>query len=306
MTAPPLAFAGAGKTLAGRPVLSEVTFDCPAGQITALLGPNGAGKTTSVALATGLRAPDTGQVRVFGRTARDRTTRSRLSLVPQEVGLPAAVTVRRCLAFVAGQRQPGQFTPPRDELCERLGLGPLLARRVGGLSGGQQRRVAVALGLLHAPPLLILDEATTNLDETARTTTWELIGSYAERGGAVLVTTHILADIDSHADRVVALSAGTVVLQSPLAQVRARLGGSAVSIRVPSSRRAEVLARTASCVPEAIAVPGSTADALAWRTPAPLPLVTALAVIAPEATDLLVGPVPLGDLLPELATESTR
>ena len=309
----PLALVDVAKALAGTPVLRQVSFECPAGEITALLGPNGAGKTTAVAVATGLRAPDSGDVKVFGKAVRDRAGRSRLSLVPQDISLPAAVTVRRCMDFVAGQRPPSPLAPARAEICERLTIGTLLDRRAGGLSGGQQRKVAVALGLLRVPGLLIMDEATTNLDEATRASTWQLVREYADRGGAALVTSHILADIDSHADRVVALNCGQVVLESQLAQVRARLGGSSVSISLASSRRGDVIEHVSARLPGTALVPrtsaagiGAPATVLEWRTREPLTLVAALAELAPDATDLFVRPIPLGDVLREFAQVGAR
>jgi ABC-2 type transport system ATP-binding protein len=324
----PLRLDGVHKTLAGTPVLRDVGFTCPAGAITALLGPNGAGKTTSVAIATGLRRADTGTVEVFGRRLPSRAALRRLSLVPQEIGLPAAVTVWHLLHFVSAQRAESPFAPPVEELCERLGIGPLLRRRAGGLSGGQQRKVAVALGLLRAPGLLILDEATTSLDESSRATTWAMVREYVDRGGAALVTSHILADIESHADRLVALNAGEVVLERPLDEVRQRLGGSAVSVRLPAGHAhraiARITAEIAAAVPSAVAsdsvraaMPDPAPAAMSgrrdrefvrvqWRTANPLPLVAAIARAAPCATDLLVRPIPLGELLDELAKGTTR
>jgi ABC-2 type transport system ATP-binding protein len=313
-------------------VLREVSFTCPQGTITALLGPNGAGKTTSVAVATGLRRVDRGRVSVFGRALPSRAALRRISLVPQEVGLPAAVTVRHCLQFVAAQRAESPYAPTYDQLCERLGVGTLLHRRAGGLSGGQRRKVAVALGLLRAPGLLIMDEATTSLDEASRATTWAMVREYADRGGAALVTSHILADIDSHADRLVALNAGQVVMERPLDEVRARLGGSAVSVRLPPGRADQVIAEIAAAHPDATRVDAPELDAaeldggeldtapvdaaaagapgrgvergplrVRWRTSHPLPLVATLAAVAPQATELLVRPIPLGELLEGLS-----
>ncbi|MGH8962514.1 MAG: ABC transporter ATP-binding protein [Jatrophihabitantaceae bacterium] len=314
--ATPLCLNGVVKSLAGAPVLRAVSFECPPGAITALLGPNGAGKTTSVAVASGLRSADAGLARIFGRTPRDRRTRGTFSLVPQDIGLPAAVTVRRCLDFVAGQRAPSPLAAPGEQICERLGVGPLLQRRAGGLSGGEQRRVAVVLGLLRAPGLLIMDEATTNLDESARATTWQLVREYTNRGGAALVTSHILADIESHADRVVALSGGRVVLQSPLEQVRVQLGGSSVSLSLPAARRARVLEQVAARRLDAVPITSggsrfppdahSGVELVEWRTAQPLPLVAALAQLVPEATGLQVRPIPLAEVLQQFTPAAPR
>jgi ABC-2 type transport system ATP-binding protein len=299
-TAPPLVLDRVDKALAGQPVLHGVSFTCPAGEITALLGPNGAGKTTTVAVATGLRRPDTGRAEVFGVAVGDATARQRVSLVPQDIGFPDAVTVGRCLDFVAGQRPDLGLAPPPVQLYDRLGIAELLGRRAGGLSGGQRRKLAVALGLIHAPGLLIMDEATTNLDETTRAGTWQLVREYVGRGGAAVVTSHILADIDTHADRVVALNSGRVVLHSPLAEVRARLGGSTVSLRVPPQDQQAALAVTAAHG-LGTALPRQTDGLLQWRTHAPLDLVVTVAAVAPRASDLDVRPTPLSELLSTVA-----
>jgi ABC-2 type transport system ATP-binding protein len=295
----PLQLRGVSKALAGAPVLRDVTFSCPRGAITALLGPNGAGKPTPVAIAVGQRAADAGAVTVLGEPARSRSARTAVSLVPQDIGFPASVQVERCLEFVAGQRPDLGLTPPRTELLHRLGIARARQRRVGALSGGQQRKLAIALALVHAPPVLVMDEATTNLDEQSRATTWSLVRDYVECGGAALVTSHILADIDRHADRVVALAAGRVVLDEGITTVRRALGGSVVTVRVGAAHRDQVLARVAE---HAL---GSTTAAdvgtLSWRSPHPVRLVVALHELLPDLADVQVQPIPLRDVLTELA-----
>jgi ABC-2 type transport system ATP-binding protein len=300
MTAATLRLERVTKSLAHRLVLSNVSFGCPAGAITALLGPNGAGKTTTVAVATGLRRPDSGRATVDGLDVGTKLTRQQVSVVPQEIGFPDAVTVRRCLDFVAAQRTAEALGPERGQLCERLGITELLPRRAGGLSGGERRKLAVALGLIRAPSVVILDEATTNLDEHSRAITWELIEEYAARGGTALVTSHILADIESHADRVVALYGGEVVLQGTLEQIRARLGGSQVSVTLPArlhdaARRQVALHRLGDAA-------GAPDGAVVWRTREPFALVQCLADFAAQATDLVVRPIPLSDLLDSINT----
>jgi ABC-2 type transport system ATP-binding protein len=299
VTAVPLRFTEVDKALAGRPVLRAVSFACRPGRITALLGPNGAGKTTAVTLATGLRRPDAGRVAVFGREPVDAAARRQFALVPQELGFPDAVTAGSCLRLVTGQRPDRGLAPPVPDLCERMGLGGLLDRRVGGLSGGQRRRLAVVLGLAAAPGLVVLDEATTNLDESSRRETWRLVREYTARGGSALVTSHILADIETHADDVVALAAGRVVLASPLAAVRDRLGADTVSVRVPAGARAAVRAAVAD---RALGreVPAAAPEACAWRTRRPVALVAAIAAQTDAAEALLVRPTPLAELLAEL------
>jgi ABC-2 type transport system ATP-binding protein len=297
----PLVIQDVGKRIAGRPVLAGLSMSCPPGTITALLGPNGAGKTTAIMLATGLRRADTGEVTVFGRDPRTAAARRQFSLVPQEIGFPAPVTVDQCLDLVEGQRRPGALAPLRSDLLMQLDLDPLRHRSVGGLSGGQRRRLALALGLLRAPGLLLLDEATSNLDEQGRAVTWQLVRRYADRGGSVLATTHILSDLDTNADRVIALAEGRVVRAGSLAELRDHLGRSTVTARVVGGHARCVAAGVASAAGDPSAVAEWSADPtsglVTWRTKHPLEIVARLHRFAPDATDLTVAPTPLSDLL---------
>ena len=300
MTSAPLTFDGVARTLAGHRVLDDVGFEVPAGSMTALVGPNGAGKTTCVSIATGLRRADRGTVAIRGVPAHDPAARMLVSVVPQDIGFPAAVRAGHCLRFVAGQRPDEGRTPPLGELVDRLGLTTVLTRRVGALSGGQQRKLAIAAALAHAPALLVLDEATTNLDERTRAITWSLVGDYARRGGAVLATSHIMADIDAHADRVVALDRGRVALAGELATIRHRLGGSVVSVRLTPDRRAAVHERVDD-LRLGRPVPGAGGTSTRWLSHDPLRLLAVVADLDPLAGGLLVRPVSLGEVLDTLA-----
>jgi ABC-2 type transport system ATP-binding protein len=300
---PPLVLNAVDKVIAGRLVLNQVGFSCPPGTITALLGPNGAGKTTSVTIATGLRRPDSGTAMVFGEPSSGAKARRLFSLVPQDIGFPGPVTVGQCLDFVRRQRRPSTLALPTGELCEQLGLSQHLNRSMGALSGGQRRRVAIALGLVEAPPLLILDEATSNLDDRGRATVWQLITDYASEGGSVLVTTHILADIDRHASRVVAMADGQVVREAPLSELRASLGGSTVTATVGR----HVLNLLADTPLDPLLGRLHSVDDLAgtatWRSADPAALVSRLYAIAPYELDVTVNPMPLSDVLGELTPD---
>ena len=300
MTTAPLEVSDVAKTLAGHTVLAGVRFDVPAGSVTALVGPNGAGKTTCVSIATGLRRADRGTVTISGTPADDPRARSLVSVVPQDVGFPAAVSAGHCLRFVAGQRADQGRTPSVGELVERLELAAVLGRRTGALSGGQHRKLAIALALVHAPALVILDEATTNLDERARATTWALIRDYAACGGAVLVTSHILADIDAHADRVVALDRGRVALADDLDAIRHRLGGSVVSVRLSPGMRAAVAERVGVLRLGESAPDGGAGTRSRWLSHDPLRLLAVIAEADPQADEVLVRPVSLRDVLDAL------
>lgn len=295
MTAPLIEVAGVTKLLAGRRVVDSVSFDCPAGAVTALLGPNGAGKTTTVGLVCGTRRPDAGRVLVAGAPAGSAAARRLLALVPQDIGFPPALGVGTCLALARGQRRTSRYSGDTVEILERLGVAELTRRRIGGLSGGQRRRLALALALAAAPPVLVLDEATTNLDEHYRARTWELLREHAERGGCVLVTSHILADIDRHADRVVALADGRVTFAGGLAEVRTMVGGHSVEVAVPAARRDEAIA-AGGAQPDTEPLPASPGR-LRWHSHDPAALVAALVGAGLPVTDLVVEPVPLADVL---------
>jgi ABC-2 type transport system ATP-binding protein len=286
------------KALAGRAVLTGVGFACPAGTVTALLGPNGAGKTTTVSMLSGLRRPDGGSVLVDGHSPLTPEGRRSFALVPQEIGFPHTISVSSCLELAERQRRASAFAAPRDETLEALGLNSLLGRAVGGLSGGQRRRLAVGAAFLRAPRLVILDEATTNLDEQARARVWELIRGHARRGGAVLVTSHILADIENNADRVVLLTQGRVRIEAALSEVRARLGGYLISVTVAAAiSEAVTFATHALAIPETVPEPVDGHVRLSWRSADPIAVCSAIGQVTTRVRDLRIGPAPLGELL---------
>ncbi len=193
-----------------------VSFEVHEGEVFALLGPNGAGKTTSIEILEGFLARDGGSVRVLGADPGERRTqrwlRTRIGVVLQELAVEPYFTVRQVLT-----RNAGFYPSPRPvgEVIDLIGLGEKADARIKTLSGGQQRRLDVGLGIIGDPELLFLDEPTTGLDPAARRTTWELIRSLAERGTTVLLTSHYMDEVETLAERVAVLSAGRVVASGP-------------------------------------------------------------------------------------------
>ncbi|MCL3861627.1 ABC transporter ATP-binding protein [Actinotalea sp. K2] len=215
-----------GETVA----LDDVSLEVRAGELVGLLGPNGAGKTTLISLVNGLRRPDSGTVRLFGGDPRDPSSRTRLGTTPQESGLPPTLRVGEVVDFV-GRHFPDPI--PTGELLEMFGIADLVRRQTGGLSGGQRRRLAVALSLAGRPDLVLLDEPTTGLDVDARHALWQALREYHARGGTIVLTSHYLEEVQALAERVVVVDHGRVLADDTLDAILGRVGLRRVTLRLP-------------------------------------------------------------------------
>jgi ABC-2 type transport system ATP-binding protein len=206
--------AGLCKSYGSAQAVRGVSFTVAAGEIFALLGPNGAGKTTTLEILEGFRRRDAGQAEVLGydpgRRASGRALREQIGLVLQDVAVEPYLTVRETLA-----RNAGYYPAPRpvSEVIAMTGLAGLERKKVRSLSGGQQRRLDLALGLIGRPRLLFLDEPTTGFDPSARRSAWELIRALRDAGTTILLTTHYLEEAQELADRVAVLAGGQIVAQ---------------------------------------------------------------------------------------------
>jgi ABC-2 type transport system ATP-binding protein len=207
--------------------LDRVSLDIRAGELVGLLGPNGAGKSTLINLFAGLRRPTSGTVELFGGSPRDPAMRRGIGVTPQETGLPESLRVGEIVDFVSAH-YPGRAG--KEGLLARFGLGDLVRRQVGGLSGGQRRRLAVALAFAGDPKLVFLDEPTTGLDVEARRALWDGIKAFHEDGGTVLLTSHYLEEIEALAERVVVVGHGRVLADDTVRAVRDMVGVRRVSL----------------------------------------------------------------------------
>ncbi|MFI2662393.1 ABC transporter ATP-binding protein [Micromonospora carbonacea] len=207
--------------------LDRVDLDVRAGELVGLLGPNGAGKSTLLNLLVGLRRPTAGRVELFGGDPRDPAHRLAVGVTPQETGLPATLRVGEVVDFVAAH-YPAPV--PRGELLDRFGLADQARRQTGGLSGGQRRRLAVALAFVGRPRLVLLDEPTTGLDVEARHTLWEAIRGFHADGGTVLLSSHYLEEVEALAHRVVVIGQGRVLADDSTAAIRSVVGVRRVSL----------------------------------------------------------------------------
>jgi ABC-2 type transport system ATP-binding protein len=203
------------------------------GEVLAILGPNGAGKTTTVEILEGYLDRDAGDVRVLGQdpTGAPRALRRRIGIVLQECGIDRFLTCREVLV------QHASFYPsPRDpdELLALVGLTEKAGERVKRLSGGQQRRLDLALGMVGNPELIFLDEPTTGFDPAARRQAWDIVRALCEGGTTVVLTTHYLDEAQALADRVVVFAAGEVVASGTPSSLAERSGGSLVGFELPA------------------------------------------------------------------------
>ncbi|WP_405800721.1 ABC transporter ATP-binding protein [Streptomyces sp. NBC_01506] len=191
------------------------------GEVFGILGPNGAGKSTTVEILQGHRARDGGEVTVLGAdpATGDRLWRSRIGIVWQDESAPAELTVRETVSHFAAY-----YPTPRDteEVIDLVGLGAKATSRVKGLSGGQRRRLDVALGVIGDPELLLLDEPTTGFDPAARRQFWDLIRRLAHEGTTIVLTTHYLDEAEALADRLAVIAAGRVVAEGTPSGLRER------------------------------------------------------------------------------------
>ncbi len=220
-----------GDTVAVR----DVSFEVHRGEVFALLGPNGAGKTTCVEILEGFRKRSSGRVETLGVDPSDHATqrwlRTRIGVVLQELAIEPYYSVRQVLT-----RNAGYYPNPRPvgEVLELIGLAEKADDRVKHLSGGQQRRLDVGLGIVGNPDLLFLDEPTTGLDPSGRRETWELIEQLSESGTTVLLTTHYMDEVEALADRAAVLFGQEIVATGTPASLGGRdMGAVTIRFRLP-------------------------------------------------------------------------
>jgi ABC-2 type transport system ATP-binding protein len=228
---PAVSVQGLRKSYDGVVALRGVDFEVARGEVFALLGRNGAGKTTAIEILEGFRVRDGGDVEVLGvdpgHHRTQRWLRKRIGVVLQELAVEPYFTVRQVLT-----RNAGFYPSPRpvDEVIELIGLGEKRDAKVKTLSGGQQRRLDVGLGIIGNPELLFLDEPTTGLDPAARRTSWELIQHLASEGTTVMLSSHYMDEVEALADQAAVLRDGEIVAAGPPASIGGR-DVSAVTIR---------------------------------------------------------------------------
>lgn len=221
MTSPVAELQGASKAFGKTKALSDATFSVEPGEILALLGPNGAGKTTALSLLMGLRKPDDGTALLFGQNPRLPLARKRIGVTPQETSLPDNLRVREVVNFVRAHYEDPLSV---NETLSSFGLEDIASRQAGGLSGGQKRRLTVALAFAGNPEAIFLDEPTTGLDPAARRALWQTAKRYVEGGGTLLLTTHYLEEAEELASRIILIDHGKVIREGTVEEIKSSVG----------------------------------------------------------------------------------
>ncbi|MDQ6721911.1 MAG: ABC transporter ATP-binding protein [Candidatus Dormibacteraeota bacterium] len=212
--------------------VNDVSLSIHEGEIFGIIGPNGAGKTTTVECISGLRAPDTGSIAVYGLSPQKDRNRMRefVGVQLQESALPPRLRVGEAVRLFASF-----YSNPidSDQLLESLGIKQFANSSFKSLSGGQKQRLSIALALVGNPRLAILDELTTGLDPEARRETWGLIERMRDRGVTVILVTHFMDEAEKLCDRLALINHGIVIALDTPEAIAARAGGSRVRF-VPS------------------------------------------------------------------------
>lgn len=245
---------GLRKAFGGVTVLAGVDLDVPAGRVHALLGANGAGKTTLVRILATLLPADAGTVTVAGRDVRrePRRVREVISLTGQHAAVDELLTGVENLRLAARLfRLPRAEARRRvDELVEAFDLAGFGGRLVRTYSGGQRRRLDLAVGLVAGPAVIYLDEPTTGLDPRSRQSVWDVVARLADQGATVLLTTQYLHEADELADRISVLHGGHIVAEGSAADLKASLGTERAELTFPDDDTcARAVARLGAGVP---------------------------------------------------------
>lgn len=249
MSTPALTIRGLQYSYGTHRVVDGIDLTAETGSVLGVLGPNGAGKSTTISLAVGIRRPDSGTVEIFGHDpVSDHATTSQLAgVMLQDGGLPMSSKPLQVLRHLSSLYENPL---PVDELAEPLGLHDFAGRTMRRLSGGQKQRVALAAALIGRPRLVFLDEPCAGLDPQAREVVHSFIADLAERGVAVVLTTHDLAEAEELSDEVVVIDRGRIIAQGAPEELRSASAGSrSLTIRLGSPAPADLVDRLAELGP---------------------------------------------------------
>jgi ABC-2 type transport system ATP-binding protein len=213
--APVLEVDGLSKSFGERIALREVSLEVRPGELLAVLGPNGAGKTTLLSILAGITRPDAGRI---------QSSNGDVGWVPQQAGLYHRLTVEENLRLFAHMERVADVEAIVERMLEQTGLAERRHDPVSSLSGGNQQRINIAIGLLGEPSVLLLDEPSSGLDPSQRVRLWEFVAGLAEAGTTVLYSTHQIEEASHYGDRLVVLADGETIFDGSFDQLRREAG----------------------------------------------------------------------------------
>jgi ABC-2 type transport system ATP-binding protein len=213
--APVLEVEGLSKSYGERTALREVSLEVARGELLAVLGPNGAGKTTLLSILAGITTPDSGWI---------SRANGAVGWVPQQAGLYHRLTVEENLRLFARMERAAEVEATVERMLEQTGLAERRGDQVSSLSGGNQQRINIAVGLLGDPSVLLLDEPSSGLDPSQRIRLWEFVAGLSEGGTAVIYSTHQIEEASHYGDRLVVLADGETIFDGSFTQLRRAAG----------------------------------------------------------------------------------
>lgn len=222
---------GLAKRFGAVKAVSHIDIELHPGEAMGLLGPNGAGKSTTLSMLMGLTRPDAGAAKVFGHAAGSAAARALVGATPQSTGFPDQLSPREVLRYTAARYGEA---PNYDDLIGRFGLAQLIDRRIAGFSGGEMRRVALALAFVGNPRVVFLDEPTTGLDTASQQSFREVARDYVAKGGALVLTSHHWDEIEAVCDTLAFIDKGETVLSGHINEMRARATVNRLSFALPA------------------------------------------------------------------------
>ncbi len=208
------------KSYGEQTAVDDLTMKVEQGEVLCLLGPNGAGKSTAINMMLGLTRPDSGKISLFGKNPTSDAARAQIGVTPQETDFPPALTSHEILQLVRSHyRNP----KPIDHLIEAFQLEGIIDRRTSGFSGGERRRLALALAFCGNGKAIFLDEPTTGLDQNSRRAFWGFASNYSANGSTLIITTHHLEEIEDIATRICLLVDGKIRFSGSAEEIRSKV-----------------------------------------------------------------------------------
>ena len=243
------------KSYSGIEALKDLSIEIGSGILFGILGPNGAGKSTLIKILATLIEPDSGEVFInnINLIKNSRKVRELIGYVAQDIALDKILTGRELLDFQSDLYHINKSKKSERiaKLIDQLEMNDWIDRKCGTYSGGMKRRIDLAAGLLHLPKVLILDEPTVGLDFESRNIIWKLLKDLRNNGMTIILSSHYLDEIDKLADRLVIIDNGTVIAQGTPAQLKNRLGGDRITLKVrefSNQEEAEQICKTLSAI----------------------------------------------------------